>query len=110
MVLLLFTGSTWLLAVLKARPGPKTGNRYLRLVTQLFTRTCPAPGEALSCDGGRVPKGEVPIHRQMPGIRHYMGREMPSFFIFDCRVVRFIARRAAAPFGPLSTQPVSRRT
>jgi hypothetical protein len=35
---------------------------------------------------------------------------MPSFFIFQCNVERFIPRRAAAPFGPPSTQAVSWRT
>src|SRR6516165_4665148 len=40
---------------------------------------------------------------------HYWGREMPSLFIFHRNVERFIPRRAAAPFGPPSTQPVSRR-
>jgi len=35
---------------------------------------------------------------------------MPSRFIFHRNVERFIPRRAAAPFGPPSTQPVSRRT
>ena len=39
----------------------------------------------------------------------YSGREMPSFFIFQHNVERFIPRRAAAPFGPPTTQPVSRR-
>src|SRR6516162_7120683 len=41
---------------------------------------------------------------------HYLGREMPSRFIFHCNVERFIPRRAAVPFGPPSTQPVARRT
>jgi hypothetical protein len=31
---------------------------------------------------------------------HYSGREMPSFFIFHCNVVRLIPRRDAAPFEP----------
>ena len=31
-----------------------------------------------------------------------------SFFIFFCSVDRFIPSRAAAPFGPATTQPVSR--
>src|SRR5438876_1119611 len=35
---------------------------------------------------------------------------MPSLFIFQRNVERFIPRRAAAPFGPPSTQPVSRTT
>ena len=35
---------------------------------------------------------------------------MPTFFIFDWSVVRFIPSRAAAPSGPLSTHPVWRRT
>jgi len=34
---------------------------------------------------------------------------MPSFFIFQYSIERFIPRRAAAPFGPATTQPVSRR-
>src|SRR5262249_52834148 len=42
--------------------------------------------------------------------RGYAGRTMPSFFILDCKVVRFMSSRTAAPFGPPSTQPVSRRT
>ena len=41
--------------------------------------------------------------------RRYSGREMPSFFIFQYNIERFIPRRAAAPFGPPTTQPVSRR-
>src|SRR5438132_10110501 len=47
---------------------------------------------------------------QPPPGGHYSGREMPSFFIFFCKVERFIPRRAAAPFGPPTTQPVSWRT
>src|SRR5262245_35584264 len=58
----------------------------------------------------RLPKDTVPIVRHMPNSRHYLGREMPSFFIFDWSVVRFIARRAAAPLEPPNTQPASRRT
>src|SRR6516225_6875680 len=42
-------------------------------------------------------------------IGNYFGREMPSFFILDWRVVRFMAKRAAAPLGPPSTQSVWRR-
>ena len=37
------------------------------------------------------------------------GREIPSFPILSCNVERFIPRRAAAPFGPATTQAVSRR-
>jgi hypothetical protein len=33
---------------------------------------------------------------------------MPSFFIFQYNIERFIPSRAAAPFGPPTTQPVSR--
>src|SRR5262249_43233671 len=33
----------------------------------------------------------------------YPGREMPSFFIFHCRVERAMPRRAAAPLGPRTT-------
>lgn len=43
----------------------------------------------------------------LPMGRHYTGREIPSLFIFACKVERFIPRRAAAPLGPASTQPVS---
>ncbi len=39
----------------------------------------------------------------------YSEREMPRRFIFHCRVERFIPRRAAAPFGPPTTHPHSRR-
>ena len=39
----------------------------------------------------------------------YSGREMPRFFIFQYNIERFIPRRAAAPLGPPTTQPVSRR-
>jgi hypothetical protein len=35
---------------------------------------------------------------------------MPSFFILDCSVERFIPSRAAAPFGPPTIQLVLRRT
>jgi hypothetical protein len=37
---------------------------------------------------------------------NYVGapqREILSFFILDCSVVRFMPRRAAAPFGPPTT-------
>ena len=44
--------------------------------------------------------------RRQVGAR-YSGREMPSFFIFQCNVERFIPRRAAAPSGPPRTQFVS---
>jgi len=63
---------------------------------------------------------DVPMDRHLPKCQpltnchatelSYRGRAMPSFFIFDCKVVRFMARRAAAPFGPPSIQPVSRST
>ena len=46
---------------------------------------------------------------QAPAGARYSGREMPSFFIFQYNIERFIPRRAAAPFGPPTTQPVSRR-
>ena len=39
----------------------------------------------------------------------YSGREMPSFFIFQYNIERFIPSRAAAPLGPPTTQRVSRR-
>jgi len=45
----------------------------------------------------------------LPLLRHYWGRQIPSFFIFSCKVERFIPRRVAAPFGPASTQPDSSR-
>ena len=49
---------------------------------------CPsASGQALAPRGGR-----------------YSGRERPSFFIFQTSVERFIPKRAAAPFGPPTTQ------
>jgi hypothetical protein len=32
---------------------------------------------------------------------------MPRRFMVHCKVDRFIPRRAAAPFGPPTTQPVS---
>jgi hypothetical protein len=41
---------------------------------------------------------------------HFSGREMPSLFIFQCNVERFIPRRVATPLGRPSAQPVSRRT
>ena len=37
-------------------------------------------------------------------------RTIPSFFIFDCSVVRFIPRWAAAPFGPPTTPAVCSST
>jgi hypothetical protein len=39
-------------------------------------------------------------YRQMPRYRRQARREMPSFFILDWNVVRFMPRRAAAPEGP----------
>ena len=36
-------------------------------------------------------------------------RAMPSFWILNWRVDRFIARRVAAPFGPATTQLLSLR-
>jgi hypothetical protein len=36
----------------------------------------------------------------MPRYRHQARREMPSFFILDWSVVRFMPRRAAAPEVP----------
>src|SRR5262249_44296454 len=36
------------------------------------------------------------------------GREMPSFFIFEVKVVRFSRGLAAAPLGPPITQAVAR--
>src|SRR5262249_625885 len=53
---------------------------------------------------------DVPNGRQLPMDRLYCGREMPSFFILDCSVVRFIASLEAAPCGRPCTQSVSRRT
>ena len=38
------------------------------------------------------------------------GLEMPSFFIFEVKVVRFSPSLAAAPSGPPMTQPVARST
>jgi hypothetical protein len=38
---------------------------------------------------------------------YILGRMMPSFFIRNCRVDRFIPRRAAAPRAPATTQFVS---
>src|SRR5439155_20989675 len=62
---------------------------------------------------GRKEKGHRPSATrgaQPPLGGHYSDREMPSFFIFFCKVERFIPRRPAAPFGPPTTQPVSPRT
>ncbi len=69
-----------------------------------------------------MPEHVAPIHPDLkchpPGAAqgahpppegHYSGLKMPSLFIFFCNVERFIPRRAAAPFAPLTTQPVSRR-
>ncbi|MDQ3566170.1 MAG: hypothetical protein M3436_19495 [Pseudomonadota bacterium] len=39
-------------------------------------------------------------YRQMPRYRRQARREMPSFFILDWSVVRFMPRRAAAPEAP----------
>jgi hypothetical protein len=41
-------------------------------------------------------------YRQMPRYRRQARREMPSFFILDWSLVRFMPRRAAAPEGPQS--------
>ena len=54
-------------------------------------------------------KSSAALVAQAPPWWRYAGREMPSFFIFLYSVERFIPRRAAAPSGPPSTQPVSRR-
>jgi len=48
-------------------------------------------------------------YRQMPRYRRQARREMPSFFIMDWSVVRFMPRRAAAPAGPPIT-PLASRT
>ena len=77
------------------------------------------PGAAL---GGRLARAHRPIHPDLkchlPGAAqgahpppegHYSGLKMPSLFIFFCNVERCVPRRAAAPFAPLTTQPVSRR-
>ena len=48
-------------------------------------------------------------HPQPVNGYRYPGREMPSFVIFLYNVERFIPRWAAAPFGPPTTQPASRR-
>ena len=61
-------------------------------------------GEDWKCQVGSAAR---PV--QLPVGRYYWGREIPSFLIFSCKVERFIPRRAAAPFGPATTQPVSRR-
>ena len=39
----------------------------------------------------------------------YLLEGMPSFRILDCRVVRFMPRRAAAPTGPPTTQRLCSR-
>jgi hypothetical protein len=44
------------------------------------------------------------LGRFWPGPDFYAEREIPSFFIFDCSVVRFMPNRLAAPFGPPITQ------
>ena len=54
-------------------------------------------GELLSLDKQCLPAGG-----------RYCGREMSSFFIFQCKVERFMPKREAAPLGPPSTQSVSR--
>ena len=41
----------------------------------------------------------LPTYRQMPRYRRQARREMPSFFILDWSVVRFMPRRTAAPNG-----------
>ena len=64
----------------------------------------PVCGEDWKCQVGSAAR-PVPL----PAGRHYWGREIPSFLIFSCKVERFIPRRAAAPVGPATTQPVSRR-
>ena len=64
----------------------------------------PVCGEDWKCQVGSAAR---PV--ALPAGRHYRGREIPSFLIFSCKVERFIPRRAAAPFGPPTTQPVSRR-
>ena len=46
---------------------------------------------------------------QAPAGARYSAREMPSFFIFQYNIERFIPSRAAAPLGPPTTQSVSRR-
>ena len=68
--------------------------------------------------GGKVPKyfasmlalcqraGSHEENRQAYGA----GREIPIFFIRNCRVERLMPRRKAAPFGPPSTQFVSLST
>ena len=38
-----------------------------------------------------------------------IGRAIPSFFIFQYNIERFIPKRAAAPFGPPATQPGFRK-
>jgi hypothetical protein len=56
-------------------------------------------------------KAEAPIAARQPAracapaCARYTGREMPSFFIFQYNIERFIPKRAAAPFGPPTTQP-----
>jgi len=53
-------------------------------------------------DGSRVSNdAALPISRRMPKGRRHCGRAMPSLCILDCRVVRFIPRRAAAPDMPV---------
>jgi hypothetical protein len=51
----------------------------------------------------------VPTYRQMPRYRRQVRREMPSFFILDWSVVRFMPRLTAAPEGPPTTPWASRR-
>jgi hypothetical protein len=59
--------------------------------------------------GGKCQRPGAHRRAQTPRGGHYSGREMPSFLIFHCNVERFMPRRVAAPFGPPSTQSVSRR-
>jgi hypothetical protein len=50
----------------------------------------------------------LPTYRLLPICRRQGWREMPSFFILDWSVVRFMPRRAAAPVGPPIIQWASR--
>ena len=56
--------------------------------------------ETVSGRKGKCHRPSATGGAQPPPGGHYSGREMPSFFIFFCKVERFIPRRTAVPFGP----------
>ena len=82
---------------------PETSASTINLVKQAPATTCESDATSVA---GRT---EGSVNDGAPTDGRYSGREMPSFFIFQHNVDRFIPRRAAAPFGPPTTQRVSRR-